>query len=115
MVFASSKPHLALSALDEAESYLKSVWQLQIKPSSKLWMPSFQSDQDFECEGWSKVTAFPILGHLIAADGAVNPCIDQALAAAWRAFWRFVRQAGVSALSTALRLRQINILYVWFR
>ena len=72
-------------------------------------MPSCQSDQDFECEGWSKVTAFPILGHLIAAGGAVNPCIDQALAAAWRAFWRFVRKAGVSALSTALRLRQINM------
>ena len=79
---------------------------------SKLWISPVGCDQDFEAPGWKKVSLFPILGHLIADNGASTPCIDFVLSAAWKAFWSFVRRAGTKALSTALRLRQINIYVV---
>ena len=37
--------------------------------------------------GWTQVTSFNALGHIIQNSGAITDCVNATLAAAWRAFW----------------------------
>ena len=95
-------PFKAISILNESETFLRSKWKLRIKPDSKLFMPVRGNRAECSVEGWSEVTSFPCLGHIIQASGSASDCIDSVIGACWRAFWKNVSKPAAGPLNLSL-------------
>ena len=105
---AGDTPHKAVSILVEAEEYLKSKWNLSIKPSSRAFLPVQGNRQCFSADGWKHVNTFPCLGHTLEPSGSVDTCFRNVVCACWRALWRNLSKQTTGPLSVSLKMVAFN-------
>ena len=74
----------AIQVLEEAESYLASVWKLSLKPSSLEYMPVWGAvDEREEIDPrWKEGHTLPVLRHKIQHTGECDSCFDSTMKSA---------------------------------
>ena len=105
---ASDSPQKALQVLGDAEAHLNRVWSLSFKPSSKSIMFAQGCDQICETPGFSVVTRFKCLGHILTPTGSARECFEATMAAAWRNFWKNVAPLCRGKLPVQARISFLN-------
>jgi len=92
--FVASSGQAAIELMHNFNSRALSKWGLQLKSGSQLLMQTRGSSElvslPHDC---LRVNVMPVLGHLIAEDGAVRPSWTSTRIALMRAFWKQVRGA----------------------
>ena len=100
----------AMAKIDEFEELLQRRWRLSFKPSSKLVTvngpPSTQRPTTHG--SWSYVDEFPVLGHVIEADGACGADVSAAIGKAWRGFWASCGRKQFRKLDLRTKLRDMD-------
>ena len=78
----------AVAAQGVFEAALQRIWRLKLKPESKeVVSVTGQRLPDAPPRGWRRVTTLPCLGHLVTADGALQPEWAACERSVWRRFW----------------------------
>jgi len=80
----------AVSILQDCEHHLLSLWNLRIGEDSKSFMCARGCSPPLpQTVGWSHSNGdtFAALGHILADDGRISPCVSQTLANMWKSFY----------------------------
>ena len=92
LYFLGKSGQAAIDLMLRFDECLSSAWGLQLKNGSQLLMqPRGSTELVAMPPGYSRVFIMPVLGHLIAEDGAIRPSWASTRAAMLRAFWKQVR------------------------
>lgn len=102
----------AATLLRDWAELLQARWSLRLKSSSRECMaPALNSiwhDPPAGIEGCALVRCMSVLGHVLACDGDVAPCVVSTERALWRAYWRVSGGAHGRMVGQAGRLKQIG-------
>ena len=98
----------AVEILKDCELHLQNLWGLSIGIDSKSFMCAQGcSEPDDQTKAWAHEygNTFKALGHILADNGSIQPCLTATLASMWRAFYgnhgKWLRDA---TLHTKVRL-----------
>lgn len=70
------------------EERLKSRWNLELKPDSKILQPGLGNPEIVHgAVGWSILPSTPYLGHIVQTSGSIRACWQLARTKMWKAFW----------------------------
>jgi len=94
----------AISMLEDFEKQLRTKWSMGIKPTSRSCMVAEGNpDVPADLDRWPLVTAFPVLGHHLQANGSIRECWSRARASMWRAYWGNAGSRDAAHLSGSAR------------
>ena len=80
-----------------------------MKPASKLIMPVRGCPLDAEIPvAWQLVNEFPVLGHIVAANGSCHPCFRNTQRSIWKAYFGNVAADAMRGSPVGLRLRLLD-------
>jgi len=83
----------AVSILVDAEKHLQERWGLQFGADSKMVMPVRGHEGPWAPHGdYKRVRVLPALGHHIADDASIEPCVTNTLAKMWGSFYGNIRR-----------------------
>ena len=98
----------AVAILQDCEAYLEQRWGLHIGGDSKFFLCAQGcSAPHSETVSWAhrQQDTFSALGHILSADGRIEPCLSATIASMWRSFYgNFGRSMNSAPLEMKLNL-----------
>ena len=78
----------AAECMSLIEQFLSDVWNLRIKPSSRMYLlPHGALDQNCFDQAWNRTVEFLVLGHVLSPNAGIRCCWKSGQKPLWRAFW----------------------------
>ena len=112
LYWVGNNPLETISMAEDASTFLKSVWGLDVKQGSRVYMASLGHSQiPDDCDSlalWKRDETFRVLGHILMSSGSNDACIKLALSNAWKAFWAKVGGSRASKVPVRFKLGQIE-------
>ena len=94
----------AIAILEDFEAHLHSVWDLQIKPSSRSCLvPRGSTEAPYNLEKWPLSAEFHALGHALQDNGSTQTCWQRTSRSMWKAYFGNCASKVASKMPAGLR------------